>query len=976
MSLQLVVVLLLQLAMNLLLWDVEIMVNCMRVPRPNSDKPAHEVYMDPDWPLAYQKYTGQALERKGRTSSSMQNFRSWCQTKGGRSKCHIVETIDCGELGGGETCYLQIQGADTAYIPLNIPTVADTPWAVGGSHRNDFAGPGTTHACVMLSGGGCIEPEPAMTDFPSCSLRCWGHGTGRPPTLTPRAQTAIYENKAATDSWSWPSEDEDFSLSSVASPPLFNPQGYVFTLSGGNGVGLADGSPTEARFHSPEGITLANDGTVYVADSENHAIRSISPARMTTTVAGDGTVGWNDGPVISAHFNHPTGIAWFDHQNGPKGALLVADRDNHRIRLINLDEGTVFCLAGRCGVGTVSKTASLSPATPEPGYADGDGNVARFDGPSGIAMASDGATAFIADTNNHLIRGINTSTLIGNSELSPSSTSLVFTVAGTVEHAEPEFEGGLESCPPPCMHGVPGHRDGNLTFAKFIYPVSVAVEEGNGAVLVTQPHSLRRIDLAEMVTEVESRGVNRTGTVSTLAGYGVLPGVLDGNGTESSFTGPSGVVSTADGEVFVADADSCRIRRMLPVEISSQEVSSCSASLTSLLRPRGCNSYDPPVDDLGRAASSLSGNINYNHRHFNETEMGYVIHDCLGSPPMDGLDRTPVGPGFKLAVDMNVSSVAENTGIGTTIAVMCPPGCSWGAGEVRGGEGGMYSDDSAVCGAAVHSNSILSSEGGLVLLTLLPGVNTSVGGSISGNAAVESEAISSSGHPQMFSVEPLSRSQLSVQTISGGFNNTGGLDSFCGYLDGQPPQKALFAQPRGLVIAPAGLLGVDNLLLVADSGNNAIRATSLAMCAFPCENGGTCTGHDMCTCNSGWKAVDCTSPDCSGSPCVSREICVGPNMCGCIPGYEGMDCSVPQCAINCLNGGSCSAPDACTCQLGWFGPDCSVPLCEQTCGNGGNCTSPNQCNCPTDWQGEDCRTPVCTQVRHHMTLVVVQSRSL
>ncbi len=768
----------------------------------------------------------------------------------------------------------------------------------------------------------------------------------------------------ATDSWSWPSEDEDFSSSNVASPPLFNPQGYVLTLAGGNGAGFVDGPPTEARFHSPEGITVATDGTVYVADSKNHAIRSISSARVTATVVGDGTAGWADGPVSSAHFSHPTGIAWFNHQNGPKGALLVADRDNHRIRLVNLDEGTVSCLAGRCGVGTESKTESLAPTTPGPGYADGSGDVARFDGPSGIAITSDGKMAYIADTNNHLLRGINISSLLGSegvSELSPSSTTLVFTVAGTVEPSEPGFEGGLESCPPPCMHGVPGHRDGNLTFAKFVNPIAVAVEEGNGAVIVTQPHSLRRVDLAEIVTEVESREVSRTGTVSTLAGDGVFPGVLDGNGTEASFTTPSGVVSASDGEIFVADVGSCRIRRVLPVEHSSQEVSSCSATLTSLLRPRGCSSYDPPVDNFVRTASSLSGNINYNHR-FQQSKMGFVIHDCLGSPPMDELHRTPVGPGFELAVGMNVSSLTENTELGTTIAVICPSGCSWEAGEVRGGEGGIYSDDSAVCGAAVHSNSILSSEGGFVLLTLLPGVNTSVGGGLSGNAVVESEPIPSGGHPRMFSVEPLSRSQLSVQTISGGFNTTTGLDPFCGYLDGQPPQKALFSEPRGLVISSAGALGVDNLLLIADSGNNAIRAASFSMCTFPCENGGTCSGHDTCSCTSGWKGVDCTIPDCSGSPCGSREICIAPNTCSCIPGYQGIDCNVPQCAMECLNGGSCSVPDVCTCPLGWFGPDCGVPLCTQTCGNGGNCTSPDTCSCPTDWQGEDCRTPVCSQV--------------
>lgn len=43
------------------------------------------------------------------------------------------------------------------------------------------------------------------------------------------------------------------------------------------------------------------------------------------------------------------------------------------------------------------------PATPEAGFADGHGDYARFDGPSGLAAAEDG-TVFVADTNNHLVR--------------------------------------------------------------------------------------------------------------------------------------------------------------------------------------------------------------------------------------------------------------------------------------------------------------------------------------------------------------------------------------------------------------------------------------------------------------------------------------------------------------------------------------------------------------------------------------------
>lgn len=59
-------------------------------------------------------------------------------------------------------------------------------------------------------------------------------------------------------------------------------------------------------------------------------------------------------------------------------------------------------MVGRCGNGTETATAMASAATPEAGFADGDGAFARFDGPSGLVAAEDG-TLFVADTNNHLV---------------------------------------------------------------------------------------------------------------------------------------------------------------------------------------------------------------------------------------------------------------------------------------------------------------------------------------------------------------------------------------------------------------------------------------------------------------------------------------------------------------------------------------------------------------------------------------------
>lgn len=57
----------------------------------------------------------------------------------------------------------------------------------------------------------------------------------------------------------------------------------------------------------------------------------------------------------------------------------------------------------RCGNGTETWTRTKLADTPEAGFADGDGKVARFDGPSGLAAAEDG-TLFVADTNNHLVK--------------------------------------------------------------------------------------------------------------------------------------------------------------------------------------------------------------------------------------------------------------------------------------------------------------------------------------------------------------------------------------------------------------------------------------------------------------------------------------------------------------------------------------------------------------------------------------------
>jgi thiol-disulfide isomerase/thioredoxin len=80
----------------------------------------------------------------------------------------------------------------------------------------------------------------------------------------------------------------------------------------------------------------ALDGLLYIADTYNHKIKVLDPrTRKVTTVAGSGAMGSADGPLKSATFHEPGGIA------AAAGKLYVADTNNHAIRRIDLDVGEV-----------------------------------------------------------------------------------------------------------------------------------------------------------------------------------------------------------------------------------------------------------------------------------------------------------------------------------------------------------------------------------------------------------------------------------------------------------------------------------------------------------------------------------------------------------------------------------------------------------------------------------------------------------
>jgi DNA-binding beta-propeller fold protein YncE len=171
--------------------------------------------------------------------------------------------------------------------------------------------------------------------------------------------------------------------------------GIISTVAGDGEAGYGgDGGPAvEARLNCPRGVAAAADGSIYIADTENHRIRKVGADGIITTVAGNGTPGYSGDtlpgrggepmPATMASFNRPHGVAV-----GPDGSVYIADTGNNRIRRLH-PAGFITAV----GSDVVDHRFGLR--APDAGL-----NL-----PVAVAVSPDGSL-YIADTGNHRVRKI------------------------------------------------------------------------------------------------------------------------------------------------------------------------------------------------------------------------------------------------------------------------------------------------------------------------------------------------------------------------------------------------------------------------------------------------------------------------------------------------------------------------------------------------------------------------------------------
>jgi uncharacterized protein (TIGR03437 family) len=288
------------------------------------------------------------------------------------------------------------------------------------------------------------------------------------------------------------------------------PRGGVITTVAGNGTSAFSGDlgpAVSASLSYPRGVAADAAGNLYIADSANRRVRKVSPGGIITTVAGTGADGFSGdgGPAIKASFYYLPGVAV-----DAAGNVYTSDALSGRIRKFT-PGGTISTVAGN---GLYKAPTDGVPAT-----------ISYLNQPRGVAVDAAG-NIYIVDRDNNRVRKV-------------GPTGIISTVAGT---------------------GVRGFSGdgGPATSALLNLPWGGIALDSSGNLYIADSDNSR------------VRKVSPAGIITTVAGNGAWAFSGDGGpATSASVAQPWGVAVDTDGNLYIADLSNQRIRRVSPSGIIS-----------------------------------------------------------------------------------------------------------------------------------------------------------------------------------------------------------------------------------------------------------------------------------------------------------------------------------------------------------------------------------------------------------------------
>lgn len=307
----------------------------------------------------------------------------------------------------------------------------------------------------------------------------------------------------------------------------------IITTVAGNGVGYygGDGGPAVyANVGFPYNLSVDAVGNLYINQTTNSVIRKVNTNGIITTVAGNGTPGYNgDGiPATSAELYYPDGVTV-----DPAGNIYIADRDNYRVRVVNTQVNSIKVSGITIAPGTIATVAGNGTV----GYSGDNGPAlsAQLRLPMGVAVDGVG-NVYIADETNSAIRMVDTS-------------GVIRTVVGEGGGCGGQTDALGDGCP--------------AVYANLYWPSDVKLD-GAGNLYILDFMNVRVRVVNTQPAAISVAGVTiAPGTIATVAGNGTT-GYQGDNGPalNAEFDGLYGLAVDTAGDIYVTDSNNSRIRKI------------------------------------------------------------------------------------------------------------------------------------------------------------------------------------------------------------------------------------------------------------------------------------------------------------------------------------------------------------------------------------------------------------------------------